>query len=88
MFNKENFHVQEGTRNPEITFSSNQGPNDLPVIMPDAPMMYQRLHHQLERWSIFRMLPQILAYDRGINEFRENVAKGMAIIPTFDKERN
>jgi len=88
LFSKQNYNIQEGTKNPEITFSSNMGPNELPVLQPDAPMMYQKLHDQLERWTIFRMLPQILAYDKAYNDFMENVNKGLVTVPGYEKERN
>ena len=88
IFKKSNFTLQENQKAPEFMFQSSVGPNELPPIQPDAPWAYQDLHMGLEKWSIFRMLPQILKYDREWNEWMTNVNKGMAICPEFHAERN
>ena len=70
MFNKENFkRPKEGEKGPEVNFTSNMGPKELSPMSPDAPLMYQDLHYNLESWSVFRMLPQLLKWDRAIIDF-------------------
>lgn len=88
LLDKTNFKVQEGTSDPEITFSSAQGPNDLPLLVPDAPLMYQKMMLDLEPWTIYRALPQLLKYDRAMSEFFKNLRTGQHVCPTFEKERN
>ena len=85
---KDDFKVKEGDKGPEITFLSNLGPKELSPMSPDAPMMYQDLHYNLESWSIFRLLPQLLHWEKAIIDFKNNVERGLAIIPSYEKERN
>ena len=87
MFDKTNFSVPEGARNPELTYQRNMGPNELPVMQPDAPSNYNHVHYELEKWSVYRMLPQLLRFDKGIVDFFSNVEKGMAVVPKYEKER-
>ena len=87
LFKKGNFTVKDDVeRAPEIVFTSTQGPNELPPIMPDAPMAYQELHAPLERWSVFRQLPQLLAFDKELSDWMGNVKKGMAVCPDFHEQ--
>ena len=66
---KENFKRKEGENGPEVNFMSNMGPRELSPISPDAPLMYQDLHYNLESWQIFRLLPQLLHWEKGIIDF-------------------
>ena len=84
---KENFKRKEHER-VEVNFLSNQGPKELSPISPDMPMMYQDIHYNLESWTIFRLLPQLLHWEKGMIDFHNNVAKGLAVIPDYEKERN
>ena len=83
LFKKSNFTTKEDVRPPEIVFTSVQGPNELPPIMPDAPYAYHHLHEPLERWTIFRQLPELLKFDKDLYDFMGNVKKGMAVMPDF-----
>ena len=85
---KENFKRKEFEKGPEVNFLSNQGPKELSPISPDMPMMYQDIHYNLESWTIFRLLPQLLHWEKAIIDFHSNVAKGLAIVPDYEKERN
>ena len=73
LMKKTNFNVPENQRPPELMFLSPQGPNELAPIQPDAPYAYQDIHEGLEKWTLFRMLPQILKYDREWTEWMSNV---------------
>ena len=89
MFDRKNhYNRQEGQTNPQLTFGSHTGPQHLPLLQPDAPMMYQRLHYGLEGWSVYRQLPQLLKYDQAMKDFLTNCAKGTAIMPGYHKEQN
>jgi len=46
-------------------------------------MAYQDLHWELERWSIFRLLPQLIKFDRTLIEWQANVQKGTVLCPDF-----
>ena len=50
-------------------FLSTQGPNELPPVQPDSTMMFQDLHEELEKWAVFRQLPQLLKFDRTLREW-------------------
>lgn len=88
MFSKKNFDLSENGETPELTFQSDTGPNDLPPINPDTPFQYQEVHPMLEGWAVYRLLPQLLKYDRTWIEFMTNVHKGMAVCPSYEKQRN
>ena len=85
---KENFKHKEGEPGPEVNFTSNLGPKELSPMSPDAPLMYQALHPNLESWSVFRLLTQLLKWERAIIDFKMNVERGLAIVPSYEKERN
>ena len=57
LFDRDNFNVKSDEELPQITFTSNMGPLDLPPIDKDYCKEYQRMHWQLEGWAIFRALP-------------------------------
>lgn len=71
---------------PDIEITSNIGPNELGPIQPNAPLMYQKLHRDLENWSIYRLLPQLIQFDRALNSHLTNVQKGLTRVPDFYKE--
>ena len=66
---KENFKRKEGENGPYVNFMSNLGPRELSPISPDAPLMYQDLHYNLESWSVFRLLPQLLHWEKAMLDF-------------------
>lgn len=68
---------------PEVFYLSQSAPNELSILPPDIPMMYDELHDPLERWAIFRMLPQLLKYDRAMISFFTNMKKGTLILPDY-----
>ena len=88
LHHKSNFEVKEDGAKPEICFSSITGPNELPPFQPDRPMMYQRVHFGLESWTVFKQLPALLKYERGVYDFLSNVNQGLVACPDFKKERN
>jgi len=57
-------------------------------MQPDAAMEFNRRMIDLENWSVYRMLPQIIKYDVAISEYFNNIERGIAIIPSYEKERN
>ena len=57
-------------------------------MQPDCPMDYEKVHFDLEKWSVYRLLPQLLKWDRAMMDFVTNVDKGMIVIPDYHKERN
>ena len=86
LHDKRNFDMSDDGVKPEISYSSISGPNELPPLQPDKPLMYQKLHFGLEPWTAFRQLPALLKYERGVHEFLDNVQKGLAVCPEFKKE--
>ena len=86
---KETFgQLSDEQKAPEVMFMSHQGPNELAPTPCDIPMVYQDIHYPLEKWAIFRMLPQMLKFDRALTDWITNVEKGTLITPSYDKERN
>ena len=54
IFKKDHWRVHEDARPLEMSYLSNQGPNELPPLQPDIAYAYQDIHYTLEKWTIFR----------------------------------
>ena len=59
----ENFNVENEEEIPSLSFSSNMSPTDLPPLPPTHTKIYQNVHYELERWSVFRSLPEMMKFD-------------------------
>lgn len=57
-------------------------------MQPDRPMQYQDWHYELEKWTVYRQLPQLLRYDRGMTAFWRNLNAGLINVPAFTAQRN
>jgi len=60
---------------------SNTGLNELAPQHNDNTLNYQNFHYELERWAIFRSLPQLMNYDRSMNELLKGMASGAVKVP-------
>lgn len=54
----------------------------------DNTLDYQALHPELERWAIFRSLPQLMTYDRELGNLLLNMAIGAHKVPQYTKDVN
>lgn len=81
MYNRENYNVQTQDDLPQITFMSNITTDELAPQHNDNTLDYQKLHPELERWAIFRSLPQLMEYDRALGTLVTNMAIGQVIVP-------
>ena len=82
IYNKDLYRDVDGNV-PDLAFTSVMGVDELGPLPPDAPQMYQRLHENLENWSIFRLMPQMLAYDKAMTDHLRNTARGLKAIPDY-----
>jgi hypothetical protein len=82
IYNKDLYRDMDGNV-PDLAFTSVMGVDELGPLPPDAPQMYQRLHENLENWSIFRLMPQMLAYDKAMTSHLRNTARGLKAIPDY-----
>ena len=83
LFNRENFNVQRDEDLPTITFMSNTRLNELAPQPSETPLEYQEYHPFLEDWAVFRLLPQVMHYDKKMNEFFKGINAGTYRIPDY-----
>lgn len=59
------------------------GIHELPPLPHNHTNNYQELHYDLEKWTIFRSLPQIMQYDATMLTLMQGLANGTFKVPNF-----
>lgn len=88
MFNRANYNVADQADLPQLTFMTNISKDELAPQHNDNTLDYQALHPELERWAIFRSLPQLMTYDRELGNLLLNMAIGAHKVPQYTKDVN
>jgi hypothetical protein len=73
---------------PMLKFHSHIGQDELLPMPNDHTLKYTELHYELERWSLFRALPQLMTFDQGLRQLLISMSNGTAVVPDFVKEVN
>lgn len=63
LFDREAYNVENDDELPSLTFSTNLGVDELPPLPSETTLDYQKVHYELERYTIFRALPMMMQYD-------------------------
>jgi hypothetical protein len=72
LFEKANFATQkEGDPSPQVTFTSIVDKNELMPQHEDNTLQYHDLHNELESWTAFRALPELMKFDTKMNDHLE-----------------
>ena len=50
--------------------------------------VYHDIHYELERWTVFRMLPQLMKFDQTMLNFFRGLRDGTLEVPNFEKDIN
>jgi len=82
MFEKERIRLKDGTL-PEFHIHTTTGPNELGPLQPNMPLWYDKVHYGLENWTMYRMLPQMILYDRALTQHLRNVGTGLMTVPNY-----
>ena len=83
IFDKSQYNVKFEEEMPALTFHTNIGVNDLLPVPPEFTLVYQDVHWELEKWSIFRTLPLMMKYDQVMRNFFKGMANGTLKMPDF-----
>lgn len=83
IYNRDCFTVQNEEELPSMSFSTQMRPHELAPMPTDHTMIYQDVHYELERWTIFRALPSIMAYDQSMLHYWKGVQNGTLRLPDF-----
>lgn len=81
LFNRDNFNVDSPEELPCVTYMSNTQLNELAPQHNDNTLNYQDLHPELERWAIFRALPNVMAYDKKMLDVVKSLSAGTLSMP-------
>lgn len=88
MFDRDQYNVKFEEELPAISYHTNIGVNELLPVPPDYTLDYQSVHWELERWSIFRSLPQMMNYDNSMNTFFKGLLDGTTRVPDYMNKIN
>lgn len=76
LFNRENFQADSPETLPQITFTSSTSANELLPQHDDNTLDWQKLHPELESWTAFRALPELMKFDSKMIETMDGVVNG------------
>jgi hypothetical protein len=68
-----------------VTFTSIVDKNELYPQHEDNTLQYSDLHQELESWTAFRALPELMKFDAKMDEHLENVESGYLPVPEYTK---
>jgi hypothetical protein len=83
IFERERYNVENDDELPSVTMSTNMGPNELAPLPSEHTLNYQQVHWELERWTVFRGLPQMMHYDQTMLNFFKGLRQGTLRVPDF-----
>ena len=83
MFERERYNVTNDEELPSISISTNMKPHDLPPLPTDHTLVYQQVHYDLEKWTVFRALPEMMKFDQSIVSFLKGLRNGTLKVPDF-----
>jgi hypothetical protein len=64
---RDRYNVTNEEEIPSISLSTNLGVNELPPLPADHTQVYQDVHYELERWTVFRALPIMMQFDQKLH---------------------
>lgn len=82
-FDRDNYNVNVDEELPSIIYTSTMGVNELSPIPMDLGYNYQEEIFNLDRWSIFRSLPQIMNFDQSFNNLLKGMRNGTIKVPDY-----
>jgi hypothetical protein len=63
VFERDRFNVENDEELPSLSMTTNLEVNELPALPSEYTLEYQKVHYELERWTVFRGLPMLMKYD-------------------------
>lgn len=88
LLDREKYDTSLPGKLPMLRFHSHIQQDELLPMPNDHTFRYSEVHYELERWSLFRALPQLMKFDQGMKQLLVNMANGTAVVPDFLKEAN
>lgn len=73
---------------PYLRFHSNMMGDDLLPIPETYDQDYSKVHWELERWTLFSSLPDLVKHSRNVSQALDNIQSGAVIIPDYVKDHN
>ena len=86
LFDPTNYNTQTEEESPRISFTTTLGPLELPPVHRDFNPSYQHFHWDLERWAVFRALPNIVKMKRDLDKFVADCAANYKSLELAEKE--
>lgn len=68
---------------PFLRFHTHIQSDELLPIPDEHTLRYSDVHYELERWTLFTSLPQIVNFERDLSQLYVNISKGLVKIPNF-----
>tara|TARA_B110000305_G_C19307294_1_gene572226 strand:+ start:153 stop:443 length:291 start_codon:yes stop_codon:yes gene_type:complete len=62
--------------------------DDLLPLPENYTQDYSKVHWELERWTLFTSLPELVKHSRNLSQALDNIQSGAVIIPDYVKDHN
>lgn len=79
----EKYNVQNEDEMPSISYSTHLSPHELTPLPATHGLDYQKVHYELENWTMFRTLPQMMHYDQSMTNLIKGLNNGLIKIPDW-----
>ena len=73
---------------PYLRFSTQMMEEDLGPLPENYTQDYSKVHWELERWTLFTSLPELVKHSRNLSQTLDNIQSGAVIIPDYVKDHN
>ena len=73
---------------PHIRFSTQTMDDDLLPIPENYTKKYHEFHWEIERWTLFSNLPDLVRHSRNVSQALDGIQSGAVIVPDYVKEHN
>jgi hypothetical protein len=81
IFDEENYAPGTYDTTSKLTFHTNVPDNYLSPLPDQFTYTYQSVHYELERWSMFRLVPEILKFKTSIDNVIKGIRNGNIDLP-------
>jgi hypothetical protein len=82
---KSTYGKDEDAKMPSVIIASEMGEKEIAPIHNNVGIEYQALHPELEKWTTFTALPEIIQWDDSIGNLHKKIANGQVQVPDYMK---
>lgn len=87
LLDHDSYQVGDNDPIPDVVLSSYTGTRQLDPLPASFSLVYDEIHHVVEKWGVFKCLPDFYRYARGVS-FYINLVKSQSVLGGYDYQEH